>query len=170
MPEPTELIDRMVTYMQGVASAGKVHRRLRSVRRSQKEFAKLAQLVPHTTDRFRGWFLQYLHSTDHERGSGATEQLEIGQIEIHHHFRCFWILPFNDDAGSTEAHAAMFWDMAEMLRVERSFGYGRQLVKHQLLQGRAPGDPVEVSELKGSMHFGEATLDVYEWRTFPVCR
>ncbi len=147
MPEVEEIIERMATGMRGVATAGAVHDRLRSLEPSKLGFAsRLAQLIGSP---YRGWAIQYLLATERAGTSSSGARLAINEVERTHRFHFYWTLPFNDDAGSTAAHALMFEDMAAHFSMTRSFGYGRATVENQFLQGQEPRDPVQLSQVEG---------------------
>lgn len=169
MPDVEEIIERMATGMRGVATAGAVHPRLRSLEPSKPGFpSRLAALIKSP---YRGWAIDYLLSTERVGTSSTGESLEVGQIERALRFHFYWTLPFNDKEGSTAAHRRMFEDMAAHFRRRsvRSFGFDATLVQNQLLQGREPGDPVQLSEAEGSLHIGEARMDVLAIVTVTEC-
>lgn len=144
----------MVGFMRGVAGAGTVHDRPRSASRPD-QYARLCAYE----GSYRGWIVRYHFSTERQGG-------EIGSVTLSHRFALTWVLPYDDDRTdgetSTAEHARMFAAMAAQFRQYRSFGFGRARVENQLLQGQAPAAPVEVSETKGLMHVGNATLEVLE--------
>lgn len=164
MPEAEDILERIVTTFRTVATAGHVHDRMRSlVPRRQGFWDRIAALVSG-----HGVVVDYRLGTE-RRGTGREGvKLEIGAVERTLRFVALAVLPFDDAGGSTAAHRRMCDDLQAAIRATRGLGFDAS-VTHDGLQWDEPTDPVQLSEVKGSMHAAFARLTVYVVISAPAC-
>lgn len=152
MPTLEAIVTNLVSTMRAVPSAGAVHPRPRSAR-TPEQIARLCAFE----GSYRGWALEYLGSTE-------IEGKKIGTVQRTLRFRARWVLPYDDDRTdgqtSTDVFNAMFEDMAEQLRTHRELGFCGGHVRHNFLQIEGEPAPTELSQAKGTAHFGRARLDI----------